>query len=297
MLSIVSIFTIITITFVVLWSGNSDSQSRTVVDFQPGQNLIPNITIYGAVITVAPELRFVDPANVSIIDYPNKRMTLLRLENIYNLSAELPFDLEYWPSVRVGPCPYGRHHVKTERGVALAHYQIWRDFIYFDEEALYNSSLIINELGESFLASSSDHRVKNGIPFRDDDILVIFEDDAESTIVDTNTTLLEELSDMKVDLLYLGWCEGRLARPVPLCTQAYAVTRRGARKLVDFYEPCGRGIDEQMVKFAKNGWITYRSAHGYSYNKNRKPNFPQPGDKTFGIFHQRKKLIPSINGH
>lgn len=73
----------------------------------------------------------------------------------------------------------------------------------------------------------------NGSPI---DVLVILEDDVDVAIVysELNTTLSEEIGDMgsHTDLLFLGWCEGRLARPVPLCAHAYAVTRKGARKLV-----------------------------------------------------------------
>jgi len=148
-----------------------------------------------------------------------------------------------------------------------------------------------------FAASENGSLYKNDIPFLDDDILVVFEDDAESVIVDTNVTIIEELSAMNTDLLYLGWCEGRLARPVPLCTQAYAVTRRGARKLVKYFEPCGIGIDEQMVKLCKNNWLTFRRAFDFSYKKNLKPGFPKPGDKTYGIFHQNKHDFSSINNH
>lgn len=66
------------------------------------------------------------------------------------------------------------------------------------------------------------------------DILVVLEDDVDVAIQynDLNSTLAEELGSIGVDLLFLGWCEGRLARPVPLCAHAYAVTRRGARKLI-----------------------------------------------------------------
>ena len=63
---------------------------------------------------------------------------------------------------------------------------------------------------------------------------MVLEDDADVAIhyKDLNQTLAEELGSIGVDLLFLGWCEGRLARPVPLCTHAYAVTRKGARKLI-----------------------------------------------------------------
>lgn len=87
-----------------------------------------------------------------------------------------------------------------------------------------------------------------------------------------------------------------MARPVPLCLHAYAITRKGARKLIDKFEPCGKALDEQFVIIAKNNWITWRKVHPHSY-KNLNANYPVWGDKNFGIFHQRKKDFGSVNGH
>lgn len=80
--------------------------------------------------------------------------------------------------------------------------------------------------GGKFEASENGSLFKNGKPFLDDDIIIIFEDDADIAIKDIETTLKEELAMMTTDILYLGWCSGRLARPVPLCMHAYALTRR-----------------------------------------------------------------------
>jgi hypothetical protein len=271
------------------------------------QGIVGNITVYGAVVNSDVDLLFVDHKTLSEAEYQSRIKSFLRLENIRNLSAELPFELVHWPSVVTRPCPQNRHGHKTERGVSLAHYQIWLDFIYFDQDVIdllqkglvkgiYNSTTWTST-GGMFAASENGTLYKNNIPFQDNDILVVFEDDAESVILDTNNTVIEELSAMNTDLLYLGWCEGRLARPVPLCTQAYAVTRRGARKLVKYFEPCGPGIDEQMVRICKNNWLSYRRVNDYSYKKNLKPNYPRPGDKTYGIFHQNKHDFVSINNH
>ena len=41
-------------------------------------------------------------------------------------------------------------------------------------------------------------------------------------------------------------CEGRKARPVPMCAHAYSLTRRGAFKLDRYYVPCGEAVDEQV---------------------------------------------------
>jgi len=136
---------------------------------------------------------------------------------------------------------------------------------------------------------------KNGVLFRDDDIIIIFEDDVEIAINGLDSTLREELNDMATtDLLFLGWCEGRLARPVPLCAHAYAITRRGARQLVKHFEPCGLAYDWQLVTIIRNKWLTYRTAHPYSYNNNYREGFWSGA--TRGIFQQAKAL-GSFNGH
>jgi hypothetical protein len=62
------------------------------------------------------------------------------------------------------------------------------------------------------------------------------------------------------------------------------------------YEPCGKAVDEQFVMMAKNKWITYRRAHSYSYKK-LNSNYPMHGDKTAGIFRQKKSTLGSINDH
>jgi hypothetical protein len=131
---------------------------------------------------------------------------------------------------------------------------------------------------------------KDGIPFRDDDILVMFEDDAEIAIKDVKNTLIEEFNDMDgIDLLYLGWCEGRTARPIPLCTHAYALTRRGARKLIDHYEPCGPAYDWLLVNLIRNKWLVHRPAHSFSYQANYKEGFSNGA--TRGIFQQSKGSV------
>jgi hypothetical protein len=135
---------------------------------------------------------------------------------------------------------------------------------------------------------------RDGIPFRDDDVLVIFEDDAEIAVKDAANTLIEELNDMKdIDLLYLGWCEGRTARPIPLCAHAYALTRHGARQLIKHFEPCGPAYDWLLVNLIRNKWLRHRTAHTFSYQNNYKPGFHNGA--TRGIFQQGDKNTASFN--
>jgi hypothetical protein len=225
-------------------------------------------------------------------------------------------------------------HGSSERGLSWAHYQILLEFIYFDydvmkewekpggmqNDTIYESNpfssissvftAVAPKSGETtkLVAGSgvAEERLKevqswppglykNGIPFKDDDIMVMLEDDVVVAIKDVQGTLKEEFQDMQgTDLLYLGWCEGRLARPIPLCSHAYAVTRRGARKIVKHFEPCGLAYDWQFVTMIRNKWLTYRQAHKFSYENNYKPNFGNAF--TRGIIQQMTDA-GSFNGH
>ena len=151
------------------------------------------------------------------------------------------------------------------------------------------------EIEENYYRSQGPGLYKNGIPFRDDDILVIFEDDVQIAVKDISTTLREELNDMKdIDVLFLGWCEGRTARPIPLCAHAYAITRKGAKQFLKHFEPCGHAYDWQLVIMIRNKWLTHRTARPFSYQNNYLPGFGNGA--TRGMFQQDKDL-GSLNGH
>jgi len=100
--------------------------------------LIPNVTVYGAVIMSNIELIYDhsqeptgNQSTASSLSSNGRHAQLgrLRLEHVRNMSRELPFPLVYWPAVYSKPCPQRRHGHKTERGLALAHSQIWSDFV------------------------------------------------------------------------------------------------------------------------------------------------------------------------
>lgn len=54
-------------------------------------------------------------------------------------------------------------------------------------------------------------------------------------------------------------------------------------------------IDEQFVTMAKNKWITWRTAHNWSYKNRFNSNYPKSHDPFHGIFHQKR--MGSFNGH
>ena len=265
---------------------------------------------------------------------------MTRLAHARSMQEMLPFPVAEWPGIFTMRCPQNRHKKhKTERGVAMAHYQIWHEFAFFDYRVmeasikkdtshdlytLLNSTTEVmphwtdNALREAadrgekgwittdgnyaaFYHSRTNElmKFKHGVMYRDTDILNVFEDDADiATSREVGETLFDEYRHFffseGIDLLYLGWCEGRLAWPVPLCLHSYAMTRRGARKAVASFEICGLAVDEQLVRMCKSDVLKYDRVRPYSYTPSNK-NYPQPKDNTKGIFHQKR--MGSFNGH
>jgi hypothetical protein len=268
-------------------------------------DLIPGKALHGAIIVSKGHAK--DP------ETHRKELLVIkdRVQNVQMLMDEIPFPLTQWSAVFTSPCPIFADAHASERGLVWAHYRIIREFTHFDREVLAQipdykpgqpkvgalNHTIYSQTGP-YAAYSNGSLYKDGVPFREDDIITIFEDDAESAINDLNTTILEEFQQMNTDILFLGWCEGRSARPVPLCTHAYALTRRGARKIVRYLEPCGMALDEQFVIMARNNFITWRRAatHSYSHASLNDKYKSLGGEKTYGIFHQNNQL-GSINGH
>jgi hypothetical protein len=288
----------------------SNLQSRKLIvhkEFIPhliegNVSLIPNATVYGSIIisgsasTITTNTNTNTPSNASSI-------VELREQSAREMYQQLPFPVMEWPAVFTKACPRFKNGHKTERGLAFAHYQIWSDFVFFDHDILAQASTHKDGSFKSTTLTSTSNLFsyenqtlyKNGIPFLESDILVIFEDDADIAVIDIQETMRDELASMTTEMLYLGWCNGRLARPVPLCTHAYAITRAGCRKLIKYFEPCGLALDEQFVIMGKNNWITYRVAHPWNYKDRYNNRYPHAHDGTHGIFHQKK--LGSLNGH
>ena len=279
---------------------------------------VSNKTIFGAIIMsgysnkehVKKEKLESENTNTTVTAEKSRQkaaMTLsaIRSKNSRNMIAQLPFPVVHWPPVFSKACPHSASQHKSERGLLYAHYQIWLDFVYFDPVVLEKSkkgnvvgSYENPESGydkHTFIAFENGTLHKYGSVYRKENIIVIFEDDADIAVVEIEKALRNEFNTMTTDLLFLGWCKGRYAKPVPLCAHAYAFTLEGARKAIKYIEPCGAALDEQFVKLAKNNWLTYREAHRINYENKSNSNYPVEHDGTFGIFHQKK--MGSFNGH
>jgi hypothetical protein len=291
----------------IYFNASTHSQRKTsnksIVQSGAAQ-LIPGVTIHGAVI-VSDKARTIGNPNLKEVERALAAIDA-RQKNVEALQRELPFPLTHWSAVYVHPCPIFPYGHKTERGLMWAHFRIIREFAYFDPVLLAKANYQEGRtpiVKKPLVSKDGIYRIntygalfKNNQPFLDTDIITIFEDDVESTINEMNVTIIEEFRAMKEDVLYLGWCDGVLAKPVPLCAHAYAFTRRGARKFVQLYEPCGRALDEQLVIMAKNNFITWRKAFKWSYANLNEKYRTTYGLKTCGMFHQNKGL-GSINGH
>ena len=231
-----------------------------------------NTTVYAAMILTDPMIadvlgrdfhRVPQGVNGSAGDNAN-----WRIENGKRTAAELPFKVEYYYSIHAPACP-NRKNKGNDRGVTLSHYLIWHDFV---------------TQGYKFPQKVSDS-----------DILVLLEDDAVVAVNNVHQVLLDELSDMSTDHLFLGWCYGR--RYMPMCTHAYAITRPLARRLVEQFDLCfPHAIDAQLKLLADRGVFRWRKPHAASLSS-MKPGFEDnPHYFTRGVFTQRQGLV-SFNHH
>jgi len=189
-----------------------------------------------------------------------------RIKNSKDMTAQLPFQTEAWLSIYAPSCP-GKHGKGNDRGVTMSHYQIWSDFLFHTkDEKTY-----------------------------DDLIMVVFEDDAVIAVKNVTHSLEVEIGSMDTDLLFLGWCYGR--RHMPMCTHSYALSRNGAKKIVDNWDLCNpSAIDGQWKHLAKAEKFTWKKALPTSYADLKAGFDDNPDYFTRGIFTQKSGLV-SFNHH
>ena len=129
-----------------------------------------------------------------------------RTANAREVLSQLPLAYEEWPSVSAGECPHANYvHTASERGVALAHSLIWKDFYYRHSDKKKKKKKL----------SRCDLEAANGDKSGDKDLLLIFEDDVQPAIPydEVGPALIRELDNMNsmdgdASILFLGWCYG-----------------------------------------------------------------------------------------
>jgi hypothetical protein len=195
-----------------------------------------------------------------------------RIEHAKQTVKTFPFPVDMWWSVYAPECP-GRKSKGNDRGVAMAHYQIWADW-YFQGR-----------------------RGADKATATDADVLIVFEDDATPAVKDLIHSLQRELNPttMKSDLNFLGWCYGR--RGMPMCTHAYALTRAGVGKIIPEWDSCSSySIDGQWKNMVTNNVFTWQKADPSSYADLREGFVDNPHYFTRGIFIQKGGMV-SFNHH
>lgn len=219
------------------------------------------------------------------------------------LQKQLPFTLSEWPSVHTTPCPHYKRAQKVDRGHSFSHYQIWLDFVYYDYDVIkavnnkefknVYTSTSYSSTSSIFIAYENGTLYKDGVLYNDNDIIIIFEDKIDIAVNDLKDIIIDEVKNMNTDMLYLGWCYGKSKsnnnnNNIPLCSHSYALTRRGAKQVITYYNLCGPPIDEQLAHMIRNNYITYRLVNTTKYINKFHNNY----DKEYGII--QKKRIHSL---
>lgn len=195
--------------------------------------VVPNITLYGGVIlsdqkSIASSLYIHQETHTHVEHNKTQIVDILqtRSGNVKRLSSLMPFDLLKWPVINTRPCPNYQHtgHNRLEHGQGMSHLQIWLEFVFFDNDVLdarvrktpeYITSNDYSSVSGIFQSVENGSLYKNGIPYLDNDIMIVLEDTAVvlSNITHGNTAdvkinlrqhLSKVLSDINADIINLG---------------------------------------------------------------------------------------------
>jgi DNA polymerase III epsilon subunit-like protein len=80
----------------------------------------------------------------------------------------------------------------------------------------------------------------------ENDAIIVFEDDVFEARENAAELAVKAVENMKTDFLFLGHCcHYKLDEP-PYCLHAYAMTLRGAKKMLPHLDHCGDPIDWQV---------------------------------------------------
>lgn len=292
-----------------LWSGSAAVIQAPKIDY--GSNrILENLTVYGGIILndrksiTATIFQKGDQQTASnhsealVSDILNKRA-----KNVHSLVAAAPFELSKWPTINTRACPHYLHsgHNRIERGQGMAHMQIWMEFVFFDHDVLdarqrktpeYITSNSYSSVSGIFTAVQNGSLYKNGIPFLDNDVMLVFEDTAVllpniSTVPEDSSQwtrlLRQSLTSTSTDIISLGHHHsnhtehslhhhnaralldshasgGQITEHSPtaqVSANAYAITRAGARKLLKCYDLCGRLMEEQLRHCIESGLVSH----------------------------------------
>ena len=217
------------------------------------------------------------------------------LENVFNPNPII--ERQIWPGVFTDNCMgvhfedntgFNKVHKQGfQRGLLLAHRQIWEDF------------------------SRKYHHIPENISFYSSPKLVIFEDDAMEIDPIVHNVAYESVRNMTKDLHVIGLCYDRdPGNTVPECNHAYALTVEGSRKLFANIDHCLHSgpLDTQFKVLGKEGLITWSSVPSvlpnnipdtYIRNKTVEIGYTiEYGNQIGGFFYQVRfdNIIPCEEG-
>lgn len=209
-----------------------DKDRRQLITFNPvvdrgNSSWIENRTVHGAILQTCnflkthSHLRHSGPlSHFHYCGKPRAESTEI---------GQFPIPFVSWPIVngRSCPIPLMQHHnskssgliSQVEKGYGLSHLQIWLEFVFFDHDLLlarlrtppeFLGSTTWSSVSGTFHSYSNGTLTKNGVPFQEEDFLVVIEEDSLSRLnistINLNT-LEKELSELKLnEILLLRSC-------------------------------------------------------------------------------------------
>lgn len=245
-------------------------------------SFIPGITVFAAVVQSynSKEVHCSD----AICPFVTNETVITSRRKLIQSSIYIP--LVYWRFINAKSCPHhSPHSHKLDKGLSISHMQVWSDFAFFDrdtDEARFRPKpeyLISNSwssVSGIFQAFENGTRLKNNLPYLDEDILLIFEDGVYSAQTFSQAALTTDLTTIfhshlsrnrqPIDLLLLGNCTTTYEKVNAhhrhsLCPFAYAITRRAAAKLTEYLDICGQRFDQQLAHLATHGLIHIKWSH------------------------------------
>lgn len=203
--------------------------SSLSMDLQPAsQNYTRRISV-AVIADILP-----DTSNINQMRVYNHLKNFTKLiENAF--ASSMHPGIQYWPPIYSRTCKQSEKKFDQGRGSNIAHKEAWSAF---------------------YLSAHAD-------PFRSNDVLVLFEDDAHVTFEGAEIEALHTVMKMTEDMIYLGYCykdeqlHPKVSKQAPYCNHAYAMTVQGAKKLIDLFDSCGPLSDVQLSEFANGGKITW----------------------------------------
>lgn len=204
--------------------------AQTVVCLSATDTCIPRQHIYAAMLWSRMSSR---------INQHVGNFTQLLREHAFQNESKSISELRFFPSVFSEACEKNRNSAGAGfdkgHGSNMAHQQVWESF----------------------------YRRRRPCGFHERDVLLVFEYDAFLGDPQAIDRAVESVRAMQTEFHFFGYCfqnanyHPTKTRLAPYCLHAYAVTLKGAKKLLDFVDTCSFFADAQVAILADNKNLTW----------------------------------------